>query len=352
MRNENKEPRNSYFQKRENQFNLNSNELNKIAPFPKNSLIELNNSCNHACLFCKNPDQSRNATQLKIDTFEKFLSEAAPLGLKEVGLYSTGEPFITKDIEKYIALAKNYKIERIYLTTNGALATLEKVKQCFYAGLNSIKFSINAANALDYYKIHGKDDFEKVLKNVKDIYNWKIKNNIQLQMLCSCVLIPKLEHTEILHKKKFLEYFEDTSYRKVSSQGGQAFQLQISNEYKSSVFKETFNSNNANKPCQLPWNRVHLTAEGYLTACCVDYDLDLVFGDIKEDSLINIWNNNIIKNLREKHLKDKLTGLLCDQCMNNRPAPYKPLTEVKKNLKSQQLRKIKLEKLTERFKQI
>jgi MoaA/NifB/PqqE/SkfB family radical SAM enzyme len=352
MRDKNREPENLYFQKRKKQFELNTNELKKIAPFPKNSLIELNNSCNHACLFCKNPDQSRSATQLKIDTFEKFISEAAPLGLKEVGLYSTGEPFITKDIEKYIALAKIYGIERIYLTTNGAIATLEKVKQCFYAGLNSIKFSINAANAEDYLKIHGKDDFEKVLKNVKDIYNWKTKNNIELQMLCSCVLIPKLEHTELLHKKKFFKYFEDTNYVKTHSQGGQAFQLQISNEYKSSVFQETFNSNNANKPCQLPWNRVHLTAEGYLTACCVDYDLDLVFGNIKEDSLINIWNNDIIQKLRDKHLKDKLTGLLCDQCMNNRPAPYKPLTKVTKNLMSSQLRKVKLEKLIKRFKEI
>jgi MoaA/NifB/PqqE/SkfB family radical SAM enzyme len=352
MTDKNSELENLYFEKRKKQFDLNTNELKKIAPFPKNSLIELNNACNHACLFCKNPDQSRNATQLKIDTFEKFISEAAPLGLKEVGLYSTGEPFITKDIEKYIAIAKDYNIERIYLTTNGSLATLEKVKQCFYRGLNSIKFSINASNALDYLKIHGKDDFEKVLKNVQDIYNWKTKNNIQLQMLCSCVLIPKLEHTELLHKKIFSKYFEDTIYLKAHSQGGQSFQLQISNEFKSSVFKETFNSINTNKPCQFPWNRVHLTAEGYLTACCMDYDLDLVFGDIKKDSLINIWNNDTIQKLRDKHLKDKLTGLLCDQCMNNRPAPYEALMKVTKNLKSSQLRKIKLEKLIKRFKEI
>lgn len=339
----------TFFQEREQQHKLNTSKLEKMTPFPKNSLIELNNSCNHACIFCKNSDQSRHTTQLQLDTFEKFLSEAVPLGLKEVGLYTTGEPFMTKDIEKYISLAKNYNIERIYLTTNGALATLEKVQQCFYAGLNSIKFSINAANALDYLKVHGKDDFDKVLKNVKDIYNWKNNNNLSLQMLCSCVLIPKLKHTELLHKKIFSKYFEDTIYVDSGSQGGQAFQLPISNEYKSAVFEETFISS---KPCQLPFNRYHLTAEGYLTACCVDYELDLVFGNIKEDSLKNIWNNDMVQKLRDKHIKDELSGLLCDQCMNNRPAPYEPLMKVKKKIKSSQLRKNKLDKLIKRFKEI
>ena len=115
------------------------------------------------------------------------------------------------------------------------------------------------------------------------------------------------------------------------------------------TFEETFISS---KPCQLPFNRYHLTAEGYLTACCVDYELDLVFGNIKEDSLKNIWNNDTVQKLRDKHIKDELSGLLCDQCMNNRPAPYKPLMKVKKKIKSSQLRKNKLDKLIKRFKEI
>ena len=36
-------------------------------------------------------------------------------------------------------------------------------------------------NAKDYKLVHGFDDFNKVLKNVTDIYNWKNENNIKLQ---------------------------------------------------------------------------------------------------------------------------------------------------------------------------
>jgi len=339
----------SYFDQRKKQFALDSNELNEVAVFPKNALIELTNACNHACVFCKNPDQSRLATQLSFNVYEKFVSQAVPLGLEEIGLYATGEPFMTKNIETYIKLANNYGVKRIYITTNGALATLAKVKKCVDAGLASIKFSINAGNPFDYLKVHGFDDFNRVLKNVKDIYEWKTKSNANLQLLGSCVMIPQLKNTKKEHQKIFLKYFEDIEYVVADSQCGQAFQLPFSKDYISPVFGDLEQKAQPSKPCQLPWIRAHLTAEGFLTACCGDYDLDLVFGDIKQQDLETAWNNEVVKSLRRKHLQNELDGLLCDQCLNNRAAPFKPLTDVQKKEKSVEQRERERDKLMSRF---
>ena len=228
----------TYFKNREKKFSFASEELREVAPFPKNALIELSNLCNHKCVFCKNSNQSRSSSQLTLDLFQKFISESVPLGLEEVGLYSTGEPFMTKDIEKYIALAKKLGVKRVYITTNGVLATLEKVIKCYDAGLDSIKFSINAGNANDYLKVHGYDDFNVVLRNVNDIYNWKINNNHHhsLQLLGSCVLIPGIKDTLKQHKEIFSKYFEDTQYVLSTSQGGQSFELPFNEEDKALVF--------------------------------------------------------------------------------------------------------------------
>jgi MoaA/NifB/PqqE/SkfB family radical SAM enzyme len=327
----------SYFEEREKMFSVDTKKLRTVAAFPKNALIELNNSCNHACVFCKNPDQARGSTQLQKRIFEKFVSQAVQLGLEEIGLYATGEPFMTKDLESYIQVARQSKVRRIYVTTNGALATLEKVKLCYEAGLASIKFSINAGNQRDYFKIHGHDDFDKVLENVKDIYAWKKENNIELQMLGSCVSIPSLTGSVEQHREIFGKYFDDIQYVTAGSQGGQAFELPLSTEERSEIFGNLKEQTKSSKPCQLPWIRAHLTAEGYLTACCVDYNLDLVFGDLNIESLSEIWNNDTVRKLRAMHLKEDLNGLICDQCLNNRPAPYEPLTPVGKKLKSAKL---------------
>jgi molybdenum cofactor biosynthesis enzyme MoaA len=96
-----------------------------------------------------------------------------------VGLYSTGDPFITKNLDQYISIAKNLNIKRVYITTNGALANFDKAKKCIDAGLDSIKFSINAGTKESYKIIHGFDDFEKVKKNVRDIYEYIKINQIQ-----------------------------------------------------------------------------------------------------------------------------------------------------------------------------
>ncbi len=342
------ELRETYFQAREKRLTLNASELSIEAKFPTNALVELTNSCNHACIFCKNADQLRAGVRLNIGTFEKFVSEAVQLGLQEIGLYATGEPFLTKDIEHYIKLAKTYGVRRVYLTTNGVLATLPRVIKCLNAGLDSIKFSINAANEHDYKLVHGHDDFAKVLRNVADIYNYKLENNISIQLLGSCVMIPSLVHSKAQHQEIFSYYFEDISYEEVHSQGGQAFSLPFEGKYISNVFGDIQKPTLA-RPCQMPFNRVHLTAEGYLTACCVDYNLDLVFGDLKTHDLKSIWNNDVAKGLRAKHLADQLGELLCDQCMNGRSASFEPLTEVRMRKKSGSIRTLKQDKLMKRF---
>ncbi|MCB8840727.1 radical SAM/SPASM domain-containing protein [Aurantimonas sp. VKM B-3413] len=340
-----------YFHRRLSDQNSRPDGLAAIADFPKNALIELTNGCNHACIFCKNSDQARRHTHLPLEIFRDFVEQAVELGLREVGLYATGEPFMTKNLEDYVAAAKGLGIERIYLTSNGALASQERVQKCVEAGLDSIKFSINAANRRDYRAVHGFDDFETVMANVRAINRWRKDEGIALQMLASCVCIPSLPDLKDEHRKVFSEYFDDILYVNAGSQGGQSFELAIPEAWKRPVFgnigKEV--ATEKIKPCAMLWNRYHLTAEGYLSGCCVDYDLDLVFGDFKKDKLRTLWNNRLIAGLRQKHLDRALEGTICDQCMHNRPAPYQPLLEVESRRKSQVVRQRESAKLAARF---
>ena len=290
--------------------------LSPYADAPKRALIELTNGCNHACIFCKNSHQSRRANFLPIDTYTSFIKQATDLGLEEIGLYATGEPFMNKRLPEYIEIAKSHDIERVYLTSNGAMATLDKVKACHEAGLDSIKYSINASNVSDYKLIHGFDDFDKVLENVKATFDWRKTNALKMEMLASCVVIPALGDIEADHRALFEAFFDDILYVKSGSQGGQAFELieelgvsphAVFNNLEKPVDKDKV------KPCYMVWNRYHLTAEGYLTACCVDYELDLVFADLNKQPLADSWNSEHAMQLRSAHIEKKLEGYLCHQ---------------------------------------
>jgi len=315
--------------------------VSATAAHPRNALVELTNGCNHACIFCKNSNQGRRATFLPLARFERFVDEAVPLGLEELGLYATGEPFMTKNLVDYVRTAKRAGVGRVYLTSNGALASLERVVECHEAGLDSIKFSINASNREDYELVHGFDDFDKVVRNVRDVAAWRRASDVPLQLLCSCVIIPSVGDIRAEHRALFEGVFDDVIYVEAGSQGGQAFELidelavsphgVFGNLGKTVAVADL-------KPCAMVWNRYHLTAEGYLTACCVDYELDLVFADLAKESLSEGWNNTSVQGLRQAHLDGDLEGLLCNQCLRNEKLPYAPLGSVTKSIKSERIR--------------
>jgi hypothetical protein len=162
-------------------------------------------------------------------------------------------------------------------------------------------------------------------------------------------LIPLLQGARAEHQRVFSRYFDDVNYVEAGSQGGQAFDLPFEDPVKRAVFGGIQLNPKPDRPCQLPWSRLHLTAEGYLSACSVDYNLDLVYANIRDADLKDLWNSYIMRELRDKHLSDSLKGTLCDQCMNNRQARYQPLINVKKELKSDSIRSVEQAKLEKRF---
>ncbi|MCI8814672.1 MAG: radical SAM protein [Lachnospiraceae bacterium] len=143
-------------------------------PFPYNMLVELTNRCNHACVFCAHKKMHRSFRNCDKKLMTDIIQQAYELGTREIGFYLTGEPFLNKDLEYYVGLCKRIGFEYIYITTNGVLAKKERVKNLWELGLSSLKFSINAATRKTYQFIHGRDDFDKVMKNINDIYELKI----------------------------------------------------------------------------------------------------------------------------------------------------------------------------------
>ena len=324
------EYKSNYFLNRDKEKHISVKTVS--AKFPNNAIIELSNACNHFCVFCNNPRMKRKINTLDKDTFARFITEGQEIGLREVGLYATGEPFLTKNITWYIKKSKEIGLNRVYLTSNGSLATLDKIKDAYQSGLDSIKYSINSATQENYKIIHGKDDFEKVKKNVENVFNWINKNNIKLQLLASFTYTKKTVSEIPLYKKIFGKFFEDIKFFPAGSQGGR-----INNIIEQISTDNMIKNESEIEPCEMLWNRVHLTCEGFLTACCIDYELDLVYANFKDskEKLNALWNNSIMKKLRKKHIEKKLDNIVCKNCLMGTKEKYYKLTNivVKENTK-------------------
>lgn len=59
----------------------------------------------------------------------------------------------------------------------------------------------------------------------------------------------------------------------------------------------------------------------------MDFQNYLVYGNLNEKKLQDIWNNDVIQELRKKHLNGKIEDTICKNCIDNKFEPCKPLME-------------------------
>ena len=286
-------------------------ELSEKPPFPRNMMVELTNACNHRCLFCAHKKMHRKIGFCDKDQMLSIIIQAYELGTREIGFYLAGETLLSKDLEFLVDKCKHLGFEYIYLTTNGVYADKNRVKRLCELGLDSIKFSVDAATREVYQKIHGKDDFDIVKKNLFDVLALK-KQNPSFGVFASfCIVKSNKEETE-LFKEYFGKYLDDVEIELAMEQGGETPELVDELVDPTKRLSQI--------PCERIFNRLHVTYEGYLNACCVDFENMLAYADLNKESLKDAWHNETITALRREHLHGYLSWNKCYNCVNSKQA--------------------------------
>lgn len=298
---------------------LNSIEL--IQPFPKTMLLEVSNICNHTCVFCANSKSDRKKGFIEKKTAMRILLDAYKLGTREVGFYSTGEPLTDKNLETYISYAKEIGFEYVFITTNGALFEPKRIHSVIDAGIDSIKFSINGANKEDYLLIHGKDDFDKVIENLKLISELRHMHDFKLYI--SFIMTKQTIGTKEWFEQQYGKYVDDIIFSKCINQTGYMHEL---NDLLA-IDNDAGEGYNVHGVCPMIFNKLYVTFEGYLTMCCADFQNYLVIADLNQESLADAWNNQYAQELRKRHINHNLEGTICYNCLKNCVSDIKPLRE-------------------------
>jgi MoaA/NifB/PqqE/SkfB family radical SAM enzyme len=182
-------------------------------PFPSKQMsVELSNICNHKCVFCPHSKITRDKRRIDESLLYRVLHEAYDLGMREIGLFILGEPFASNNLPLYIEKAKRIGYTYVYITTNGALATQSSLKAVFEAGLDSIKFSINAGSRKTYRVIHGADDYEKVIENAIWCQKYRQESKKKFNLLCSFVVTTETFPCAGAFKRDYSSVFDEIAF--------------------------------------------------------------------------------------------------------------------------------------------
>lgn len=286
-------------------------------PFPKtNFLMEVSNACNHACIFCAHQKMQRKVGKINQKLAFDILQQAYDLGTREVGFYATGEPFLVPELHEYIKKAKDIGYTYVYLTSNGSLATPEKIRAVIDAGLDSIKFSINAPERELYKFIHGRDDFDKVMEHLKYLYEYRKQIKGEFKIYVTGILTKYTEHMQDRYHEIFDGLCDQVVFKFVYNQGGYMPEI---NDYLRCECDTA-----PRRRCNLPFDAISVTHEGYLSVENADYENMLIVADLNKVSLKDGWYGEKMKEIRRKFMEDDLGGTLCDGCVHRTLKPARP----------------------------
>ncbi len=290
-------------------------------PLPASLNIELNNTCNQRCIFC--PYHGKFALNeptpaiLNIDFVEKILDSAKKLGIgsKEVGFYLAGEPLIYKQLSDVIRSAKNKGFGYTFITTNGALATKERIDELISAGLDSIRFSVNGGDRDTYKEIHQKDDFDKVVDNIVYLNRIRKEEGIDIAVSLSCVVTKRNKDSIENIKQLFASYVDDILFIPIIFTGLKNIDS-IKDEYQ--IVDDT--NIDSSYICPMLFDTMYINAFGRVVPCCDAYHGNVEFYDLNENfDMIEAWNSRGYRRYRDIFLNNGSDyGTICRQCVLRR----------------------------------
>lgn len=268
----------------------------KAPHWPDIVQIESTNLCNAKCVFCPRDEMHRRQGVMDFELFRKVVDECAALGITHVRVHNYGEPFLDRELVEKVRYAKSKGIAEVGMISNGSLITEEIARGMIDAGLDAINISVDAA---------GKEVFESTRLHLK--YDDVIGNIRTLARLRN--------ESGRTHPKLILSFV-----RQNNSADEQAFideWRQVADKIHITDLHNWAGTLNDHTDVQFPCYRLWLTFtvlwDGRVSMCCADFDGRHIFGDLRSQTIAEVWNDPLYRAARRQHLESGGPGI-CRSC--------------------------------------
>ncbi|MFA6988464.1 MAG: radical SAM protein [Candidatus Gastranaerophilaceae bacterium] len=288
-------------------------------------MIEPTNICNLKCIGCVHDQKyfkKRECGIMSFKNFKKILD--LNLSIKHINLWGMGEPFINKEIFKFIDYASSKSIF-VSIHTNGILLDKKLLKN-FFKVKNlqcTITFSIDGLVQKTYESYRRGGNFEIAFGNMKELITLKKEYKKFYPRIVWQYLITKKNQHEISRVKKIakLTGVDKLRFKIVNIQGIMnkdeffpVFNEKLSGELEDMRKTNFFNTiekgvcgyMEPSGGCFILWN-------GAIVPCCVDHEGGNIFGNAFKESYDKICAKEKCRNFIRNYFlgKNNLCNKYC-----------------------------------------
>lgn len=250
---------------------------------------------------------------------EKFVNDAKKFDdkIRVIHFAGYGEPLLHPEIAQMVKTVVDGEVSDVVdIVTNGSVLNTELSKNLLASGLGKLRISLQGLDSDTYQKVSGVNlDFEEFKNNIREFREIRDKGNyntkIYIKILDSvlgnyseedfyAMFSPMCDYIAVEH---LIPLINEIPYEDI-------FQKR---EFDTNV---KGNKHEEMKVCPWPFYSMMINPDGDVLPCC-NYYKPIVLGNIKEESVVNIWQSQRLKNFQKQQLLYKRSQYdVCRQCNN------------------------------------
>ena len=286
----------------------------RVPEFPRTVQVQTRTGCNADCIWCPYgesfPTQPKGVMEQEL--FERIIEECARHKVRRLSPYLMNEPFLDRDLPKKIKfMHDNCPTAKVVVTSNGSMLRPDVVKEVLDLGpaLHALYISFQGMEKESYEKtMRGAMKFEQTFENVSYLVDEMKRRNATYPELWITMV-----DTNVIDAKKAVQYWQSqgvrSKYTTLENRGGN---IKDAGDIAHTAMDYY-------TTCTRLMKQAYILFNGDMVICCTDYSRQMVFGNMANSSIHDVWNGPTAVGYRKAYLNNEFDALpLCKVCKVDR----------------------------------
>ncbi len=282
--------------------------------------IEPTNFCNLKCPECPSGtgELTRQLGFLSVENFREIVDQISDTGFY-IQLFFQGEPYLNKQLGEMVAYAQKKNVY-VSVSTNGNLITPKNIDKLIENVPDKIIFSLDGLDEESYqnYRVGG------TFKKADDALNLLIEAKRKLKLKKPFV---ELQFIVMKQNEHLIE--EVNAYSESRGVDRLVFKTMQVSSYDNAIkflptdgkYSRYIISNGDYKlkgkqsnHCFALWRTAVITWDKQMVPCCFDKDANYHLGDLRKNSIKEIWKSESYQKFRLGVLTNRKGNPMCNNC--------------------------------------
>lgn len=285
--------------------------------FPSVLQVQTINRCNAACEFCPYPYtvHLQEKRVMEDALYSKIVDECVrEADLRDFVPMSKNEPLLDVKMEQRVAefKAKAQPHQMVELVTNGSGLTPTRAQRLMQAGVDLITVSLNASNEQTYNRVMLNLSWKQVMGNLEALSKMDLSRvNVYLRFV-----VDQTNRRELLAFRKRWGHFNLFQFN-VNNRAGTVrnYEKMVMkyNEWLSRLRR--IGGSRLYPVCPYVFSLMHILENGNVPMCSNDWGDREILGNLREQSIREIYNSPRMNEIRELMLQGRFEEIeACREC--------------------------------------